>query len=91
VDDGLATLGYRRSVVLSAASFLAVPEIVAHSNLVALVPERLVRDRRKTLRVVECPFPVPGFAVSMLWHERNHGHSGQRWVREVVMELATTL
>jgi len=91
VDDGLATLGYRRNVVLSAASFLAVPEIVAHSNLVALVPERLVRDRRKTLRVVECPFPVPGFAVSMLWHERNHGHSGQRWVREVVMELATTL
>lgn len=88
VDDGLAALGYRRNVALSAASFLVVPEIVAHSDLVALVPERLVRERRETLTIVECPLPVPGFAVHMLWHERNHGHSGQRWVREVVMEVA---
>lgn len=91
VDDGLAALGHCRNVVLSAASFLFVPEIVARSDLVALVPQRLVRDRGETLQVLECPFPVPGFAVSMLWHERNHGHGGQRWVREVVAELAGTL
>lgn len=91
VDDGLAALGYKRNVALSAASFLFVPEIVAHSDFVALVPERLVRDSRAALKVLECPFPVPGFAVSMLWHERNHGHSGHRWVREVVMELAGKL
>ena len=91
VDDGLAALGYQRNVVLSAASFLIVPEIVTHSNFVALVPERLVRDRRDELKIVECPFPVPGFTVSMLWHERNHGHSGQRWVRETVMEVTGSL
>lgn len=91
VDDGLAALGYRRNIVLSAASFLVVPGIVARSNLVALVPERLVRDCREALKVTECPFPVVGFAVGMLWHERNHGHSGQHWVREVVIELARAL
>ncbi|SFV07294.1 LysR family transcriptional regulator [Pseudoduganella namucuonensis] len=88
VDEGLAALGYKRKVALSAASFLFVPGLVAQSDFVALVPERLVRASREALKVVECPFPVPGFAVSMLWHERNHGHSGQRWVREVVMELS---
>lgn len=91
VDDGLAALGYQRNVAMSAASFLIVPEIVSHSNFVALVPERLVRDRRDELKIVECPFPVPGFTVSMLWHERNHGHSGQRWVRETVMEVTGSL
>ncbi|WP_075255855.1 LysR family transcriptional regulator [Herbaspirillum camelliae] len=91
VDDGLAALGCQRNVALSAASFLIVPEIVSHSNFVALVPERLVRDRRDALKIVECPFPVPGFTVSMLWHERNHGHSGQRWVRETVMEVTDSL
>ena len=91
VDDGLAALGYQRNVALSAASFLIVPEIVSHSNFVALVPERLVRDRLDGLKIVECPFPVPGFTVSMLWHERNHGHSGQRWVRETVMEVTGAL
>ncbi|HEY0296713.1 MAG TPA: LysR family transcriptional regulator [Bordetella sp.] len=91
VDEGLAALGYKRNVALSAASFLFVPDVVAHSDFIALVPERLVRDRSEALKVVECPFPVPGFAVSMLWHERNHSHDGQRWVREVVIELADKL
>ena len=41
VDHALAALGLRRQVVLSAASFLFVPDIVSRSDLVALVPERL--------------------------------------------------
>lgn len=91
VDDGLAALGYQRNVVLSAASFLFVPEMVAHSDFVALVPERLVSNRQEKLKIVECPFPVPGFSVNMLWHECNHAHSGHRWIREFTSELASNL
>ena len=87
VDQALAALGYRRRVVLSAASFLQLPQIVAQSDFVALVPQRLVRDRGGELKIVECPFPLPGFEVGMVWHERNHGHQGQRWVREMLAEL----
>jgi DNA-binding transcriptional LysR family regulator len=85
VDSALAALGYSRNVVLSAASFLFVPEIVSQSDFVALVPERLVRDRTGKLKVIDCPFPVEGFTVAMVWHERSHGHSGQRWIREAVV------
>ncbi|WOH48445.1 LysR substrate-binding domain-containing protein [Bradyrhizobium sp. sBnM-33] len=87
VDSALAALGYKRNAVLSAASFLFVPEIVSDSDFVALVPERLVRDRSDTLKVMDCPFPVEGFAVGMVWHERSHGHSGQRWIREAIVSL----
>jgi DNA-binding transcriptional LysR family regulator len=87
VDSALAALGHRRNAVLSAASFLFVPEIVSGSDFVALVPERLVRDRADKLKVMDCPFPVEGFAVGMVWHERSHGHSGQRWVRETIASL----
>lgn len=90
VDDALAALGHRRNVVLSAASFLFVPEIVSQSDFVALVPERLVRGRGDQLEVVECPFPVEGFPVGMVWHERSHGHGGQRWIREAIVSLAIT-
>ena len=85
VDSALAALGRRRNVVLSASSFLFVPEIIAHSDFVALVPERLVLDRSDKLMLIECPFPVEGFAVGMVWHERSHGHSGHRWVRDAVI------
>ncbi|WP_431273985.1 LysR family transcriptional regulator [Variovorax ureilyticus] len=88
VDQALAALGHTRNVVLSAASFLFLPEMVAQSDFVALVPERLVRDRSAQLQIVECPFPVKGFEVSMVWHERNHGHGGQRWIREALVALA---
>jgi DNA-binding transcriptional LysR family regulator len=87
VDSALAALGHRRNAVLSAASFLFVPEIVSGSDFVALVPERLVRDRADKLKVMDCPFPVEGFAVGMVWHERSHGHSGQRWIRETIASL----
>lgn len=84
VDDMLAGLGIRRNVVLSAASFLFVPGMVARSDLVALVPQRLVSTHADHLRVVDCPVAVQRFEVGMLWHERSHVHAGQRWVREML-------
>lgn len=87
VDHALSAFGYRRNVVLSAASFLFVPEIVIQSDFVALVPERLVRERVGELTWVDPPFPVEGFTVGMVWHERAQGHNGQRWVRETIAAL----
>ncbi|MCW7540442.1 LysR family transcriptional regulator [Aquabacterium sp. A7-Y] len=87
VDETLAALGLRRKVVLSAASFLSVPEIVSQSDFVALVPERLVAGRSGKLKSVAPPIPVEGFPVGMVWHERSHGHAGHRWLREVVVSL----
>jgi DNA-binding transcriptional LysR family regulator len=87
VDNTLAALGLRRHAVLSAASFLFVPEIVSHSDFVALVPERLVGGCAYKLKVMDCPFPVEGFPVGMVWHERSHGHSGQRWIREAIVSV----
>jgi len=92
VDDVLALLGRSRKVVLSAASFLFVPEIVSRSDFVALVPERLVRDRahKLKLKLVEVPMPAEGFVVGMVWHERSHGHAGQRWIREEIVAAVKT-
>lgn len=86
VDQALHTLGYKRNVVLSTASFLFIPEIVAHSPFVALVPLRLVAQR-SDLKIVESPIKSLGFKVGMVWHERNHGHSAHRWVREQIAHI----
>ena len=64
---------------------------MSRSDFVALVPELLVLDLQENLTVVESPFPVPGFPVSMLWHERNHAHGGHRWLRDVIIELASDM
>jgi DNA-binding transcriptional LysR family regulator len=87
VDNVLAELGHIRNVALSAASFLFVPEMVSQSDFVALVPRRLVHDWGDKLKWVDFPLPVEGFAVGMIWHERNHAHAGHRWIREAIIEL----
>lgn len=87
VDSTLRALGHKRNVVLAAASFSVVPQIVAESNLVALVPERLVRGRADKLKLRDPPIPVEGFTVGLVWHERSHTHSGQRWLREALVSL----
>jgi DNA-binding transcriptional LysR family regulator len=87
IDDALAALGHQRKVVMSAASFLFVPEIVSISDLVALVPRRLLRRPLDRLTAVDIPWLAEQFSVSLVWHERSHGHAGQRWIRELIVEL----
>jgi DNA-binding transcriptional LysR family regulator len=90
VDDALAALGLTRNVVLSSASFLFVTEVVSESDFVALVPERLVYQHQHKLKTLECPFNIDGFSMSMVWHERNQGHNGHRWIRNTVAALFQT-
>jgi len=82
VDTLLASQGLSRRVVLSAASFLIVPKLVAQSELVALVPWRLVADDTAPFTIVDCPLPVAGFDMALCWHERVHGHVAHRWLRD---------
>ena len=74
----------------SAASFLIVPEMVASSDLVALVPRRLIQTAGPSLDVMEVPWLSEGFEVALIWHERSQGHQGYRWVRELVHGLTAS-
>lgn len=87
IDEALAAFGHQRKAVMSAASFLLLPRIVATSDLVALAPRRLLLGESAQLAVVELPWLAEQFEVSLLWHERSHGHAGHRWIRDVIVEL----
>ena len=82
-DDALAKRGLTRRVALSVPHFLFAISAVAHTDLVAMLPERLVRDA-PTLRIVEAPVEVPGYEMSMLWHERSHRDPAHRWLRDTI-------
>jgi DNA-binding transcriptional LysR family regulator len=85
-DEALAARGHRRRVVLSVSSFLVVPDIVARSDLIALLPERISRGPGRSLQVLKPPIAVEGFSESMIWHERTHQHAGHRWIRDALAD-----
>jgi DNA-binding transcriptional LysR family regulator len=88
VDEVLEGMGLQRRVVLSASTFHSVLDLVERSDLVALAPARLAETRSARLRVLAPPLAVPGFAIHMGWHDRNHRDAGQRWVRERLAAFA---
>jgi DNA-binding transcriptional LysR family regulator len=82
-DEALAQVGVTRRVVLSVPHFLFVMSVLASTDLVAMLPSRLVRDTG-ALRVVEPPVEVPSFEMAMLWHERSHRDPAHKWLREYI-------
>jgi len=90
-DRALAQAGRRRRVVISAPGFLIRPEILQTDDLIAVVPERVLRGRMAGLRTFAPPVPVPGFSVILLWHQRLHNDSAHRWLRELLAATAQGL
>jgi DNA-binding transcriptional LysR family regulator len=82
-DDVLEQLGAKREVTLSVKSFLILPEILRSSDMVAVLPSRLVSGMQG-LAISEPPIAVPGFTKIAAWHERTHHDSAHRWIRELL-------
>lgn len=80
-DEALSEAGLARRVVLSVPHFLFVRSVLANTDLVAMLPSRLVRDTGD-LQVVEPPVEVAGYEMAMLWHERCHRDPAHQWLRE---------
>ena len=88
IDEALAKLGRKRRARLAVPHFLLVPEIVARSDMISALPERLARGYANKLRIFELPLEIEGFTVGQIWHERNQREPAQLWLREVLLELA---
>jgi DNA-binding transcriptional LysR family regulator len=85
-DSALAKLGRSRRVVLSVPHFLFMLEVLASSDLVAVLPERLVRSST-SLQVIEPPIEVPGFDILMMWHERVQRDPAHQWLRQQMLAV----
>lgn len=87
-DRALAKRGRSRRVVLSVPHFLFLKNVLATTDLVAVIPTRLARSD-DNLKVVEPPLPLPKIEVLMVWHERSHRDPAHRWLREHIAASAT--
>ncbi|XBS71890.1 LysR family transcriptional regulator [Acerihabitans sp. KWT182] len=85
-DDALEKLGKHRQVSLSVQCFLVLPEILMASDMIAVLPSRLVKGMAG-LRVFEPPFVIEGFTKVAAWHERTHRDVAHRWLRELLFEV----
>lgn len=84
-DEALARIGKSRRVTVSVTSFLVLPEILRTSDLIAVVPRRLVAHA-DGLVSREPPLDIPGFSKTVAWHERTHHDPGHTWLRSLLVD-----
>ena len=86
-DRMLAEKGLTRRVALSVPHFLFMKSVLTSTDLVAMLPSRLVRDD-PALQTVKLSLSLPEWDLAMLWHERSHRDPAHRWLRE---QIAATI
>lgn len=93
VDDSLQALGLSRDIVLLIPHFLVAPFVVAETELVLTLPERIAQKLSKLLPVqsIEPPIPLPGFTMGFVWHEKKTGDPAHAFLRERVVRSAAAL
>jgi len=76
-------------VALRVRSFLCVAPIVAESDLIAAVPNNLAELIAAPLKLqrIDPPLQIPGFDVSIGWHQRFHRDPGNEWMRAQFADL----
>jgi DNA-binding transcriptional LysR family regulator len=78
-----------RKVALSLPTLPGVGNLLAHTDLIATVPERVARTLVKIARVkaLAPPYRFPDFSIKQHWHERYQHDPANRWLRSTVAEL----
>lgn len=89
VDLALDKQQHQRKVRLTVPHYVALGDVLQHSNLIATVPERfalrIVKPFDLTTR--DLPIKLDNSAIHQCWHGRLHRDPGHQWLRQLMRKL----
>jgi len=89
VEQALARLRIERKVALSLPALAGVGNLLANTELIATVPQRIAQMLVRIAKVksLPAPFKFPMFSIKQHWHERYQRDPANRWLRSMVADL----
>jgi len=89
-DEALADLGRSRRIMLTVNQFFTAGRVVAHSDLLTVLPETFMEATGYARELIkrDLPFDVGRVQVEMMWHLRRDTDPAHRWRRELVIDGA---
>jgi DNA-binding transcriptional LysR family regulator len=93
VDAILAARGLRRRIALVLPNSTGIPFVVAATDLIATLPNRIVKGLLPMWNVRMLTPPLPDIEVSphMFWHRRTEAEPLQVWLRAAIREIAAAI
>jgi DNA-binding transcriptional LysR family regulator len=79
----------RRNIGMRIPSFLGIEAVIAVTDHLVVVPGWFSRILAKipAIQVLELPFSIPEYEVTLNWHERYTRDPGHQWLRGTVQSL----
>ena len=89
IDAALDKQTNKRKVRLTVPHYVALGDVLQHSNLIAVVPERFAQRIVKPFDLVmrDSPVKVEDSAIHQCWHGRLHRDPGHQWLRQLMRKL----
>jgi len=89
IEEALERAGAARRIALRVPHFTVVPMVLERTDLILTLPARVARvyESRGNLRTLPPPVAIPPAEVALHWHERFEQDPGNRWLRELMVEL----
>jgi DNA-binding transcriptional LysR family regulator len=89
MEKGFGKIVRERKVAMLVPHFLAVPNIIANTDLLCVVPRQLGQayEVYGQVRIVALPVKCESFAVSQFWHKRFDTDQGNIWLRGLIRDL----
>lgn len=88
VERSLLERYLRTRPKLKIANYTSVPNVVAETDLMVVIPSRVAAAFAKTHGVRWLPLPVaiPSFDVRVHWSARHETNEGHRWKRAMLLD-----
>jgi DNA-binding transcriptional LysR family regulator len=89
VDLALEQQGLKRLFRLTVPHYVALGDVLSHSDLIATVPERFAQRVIPPFGLTQRPLPlsVESSAIHQFWHARLHKDPGHQWLRHHIARL----
>ena len=93
IDKLLAQRQLQRRVAVTTPHMLALPAILATTDLIATVPDRLATQlaRLHNLELFELPIETETWTVSMLWSKLADQDTANSWLRRTLSQISQTI
>ncbi len=93
VDHALEKHGRRRQVRLTMPVFGGICNVVADSDLVAVLPRQVATRmaQKLGLSIYEPPVKIAAVDIEMIWHRRNTRNAAHTWLRNVISEILSPI
>ncbi|MEM1254035.1 MAG: LysR family transcriptional regulator [Cyanobacteria bacterium P01_H01_bin.21] len=92
IDRMLDAQGLKRRVVASFPYHLAAPHVVANTNCIVTLSERIARLQNWVgVKVLPLPLDFSPYMETLLWHRRDDNDRTHQWLRSTICEIASEI